>query len=878
MRKAARRVAWIAGGVLSLLVLALVAAALIIPALIDRPDVRAGLQRRLSAAVGGEVSWEALHVGLLPLPHGELHRFHIGIPGKLDAAAERADLYLRFWPLLLGRPEIASVSLRKPQVRIETAGKDAGDKASPGFMGGYRAVATSLADALRRFAAEAKVEITGAEIELRRRGGKPFVLRDMTASAKDDAKGIAVEASAASGLWKSLKVAGRIEYGDLAARAQADVEGLDLPALLALAGEPLKDAGALEGRVSAAATFTIDSAWHAEVELSRSSAAFTSPRFPVAVRLGSGKARLDGDALRLERIAVSALDAKALVSGTIPFSPFGVELSVEEGSAGGELLRFALQRAGVPPRLEARSPVRFGAKRIAWAGRAAALDGQLAFDGGPQVAVALGWTPGRLELKRVAIKDAATDARFAASAGGGLVRGSFAGVLYGRSLAAMVKGGESLPGSGADRLRGELRFTLDQARPARSFAEGRLEVDELDLSALSGGRAVIQHLDLTSGRDALRIGAAKLDWRGQVVELRGEVRRTEQGPRIEARLESPGIVVDRLLADERAAKEAKPPKEAESKLWPLPVTGNIEVRAAFVEYRGRKVQPVEGSLSLEPRVARMELREAKLCGASFPLVVEAVPDRYRAAANVDLHDQPVEEAARCLTGGAMKVTGTANLTARLRTQGAGRDLLRNLSGTVQADLKKGRVDEFGLIANVLSVRGNVAGAASGQKGIPYRSISAKGQFKDGAFVVEEAFFDSDAARLAASGSIDMLGRETELTVLVGLLTRVDRVTGAIPIIGDVLGDSITALPVQVKGDIRDPVIVPLGPRAVTGHLLGIFERALKLPGKLVPAPDRKGDATPAAAPGSASPSSAAPSLPEPSSAAEPSPPPAPRGK
>jgi hypothetical protein len=424
-------------------------------------------------------------------------------------------------------------------------------------------------------------------------------------------------------------------------------------------------------------------------------------------------------------------------------------------------------------------------------------------------------------------------------------------------------------------MRGDLRFTLDEARLARSYAEGRLEMDELDLSAFAGGRAVIQHVDLSSGRDALRIGAAKLDWRGQVVELRGEVRRTEQGPRIEATLESPGIVVDRLLPEGSAPKQSEPAREGESKLWPLPVTGHVAVRAAFVEYRGRRVEPVEGSLFVEPRVARIELTRAKLCGASFPMVVEAVPGRFRAAANVDLRDEPVEKIAHCLTDGAVKLTGQANLTARLSTQGAAPELVRNLSGAVQADLKKGRVDEFGLVAKVLALRGNVAGA-SGQKGIPYRSINAKGRFSGGHFVVDEAFFDSDAARLAASGRIDMLGRDTELTVLVGLLTRVDRVTGAIPIIGDVLGDSITALPVQVKGDIRDPVVVPLGPRAVTGHLLGIFERALKLPGKLVPAPDRKGDAAPDAAPAPASPSSAAPSLPEPSSAGEPSPPQSPR--
>jgi len=44
----------------------------------------------------------------------------------------------------------------------------------------------------------------------------------------------------------------------------------------------------------------------------------------------------------------------------------------------------------------------------------------------------------------------------------------------------------------------------------------------------------------------------------------------------------------------------------------------------------------------------------------------------------------------------------------------------------------------------------------------------------------------------------------------------------------------------VTGDIRNPLVVPLGPRAITDSLLGIFERTLKLPGKLVvPAAETK---------------------------------------
>jgi hypothetical protein len=58
------------------------------------------------------------------------------------------------------------------------------------------------------------------------------------------------------------------------------------------------------------------------------------------------------------------------------------------------------------------------------------------------------------------------------------------------------------------------------------------------------------------------------------------------------------------------------------------------------------------------------------------------------------------------------------------------------------------------------------------------------------------------------------------------------VVGAIPLLGDVFGGTMVALPVAVNGDIRNPYVVPLGPRAISDQLLGIFERTLRLPGKL----------------------------------------------
>jgi hypothetical protein len=203
-----------------------------------------------------------------------------------------------------------------------------------------------------------------------------------------------------------------------------------------------------------------------------------------------------------------------------------------------------------------------------------------------------------------------------------------------------------------------------------------------------------------------------------------------------------------------------------------------------------------------------------------------------------MRDEPLADAISCLTGGTVAMTGKADLRAELMTRGRQPDFVRNLTGTAQAEVRDGRVKKFALIGNILAFRG-IASVEDMQKadGFPYRRMTAKGQFAGGRFLLEEGFFDSHAARLAASGNIDLLGTDSHLSVLIAPLTTVERIVGAIPLIGDVFGGAMVALPVGVNGDIRNPVIVPLGPRAITDQLLGIFERTLKLPGKLVVPPE-----------------------------------------
>ena len=552
---------------------------------------------------------------------------------------------------------------------------------------------------------------------------------------------------------------------------------------------------------------------------------------PAPVSVSGGAVHAGPSRVRLEEVPVAMLDARAVASGSFSLKDSSLQLAITEGLTGEKLVRWAIERGAVPQRLEPRTPLRFAAQRIAWAPkRPLEVDARLDFEGGPAVGLALAWQPERLELKRVALKDAGSDATLSATIAAKQVQGGFSGTLQGRSLAALLR---SRPPEVSGTARGELRFTMDRAQPARSVAEGRLRVEALDLSWLAGKRAIVETIDLSADKSGIRIADARLDWEEQRFRLSGAVQRSDGYPIIEARLESPGVDLLRVLPPPRT----RTPDEKRLEPWPLPVRGRIEVRAAFVEHKQYRVEPFDGILLLEPQRARLEVKEARMCGVSFPLELEATPEDATLDIHLAMKDQPFEKSLHCLTGGTVQITGNADLRAELHTRGHRPHLLRDLTGTAHAELRQGQVKKFALLGNILSVRNIASVKRMNEEGFRYRKMHVRGRFQDGEFLVDEGAFDSDALNLAATGRVDLLGASSRLTVLVGLLTTVDRVAGAIPIVGDIFGGSLTALPVSVSGDIRDPLVVPLGPGAVSQRLLDILGNTARLPGKLlVPAP------------------------------------------
>ena len=195
---------------------------------------------------------------------------------------------------------------------------------------------------------------------------------------------------------------------------------------------------------------------------------------------------------------------------------------------------------------------------------------------------------------------------------------------------------------------------------------------------------------------------------------------------IDARLESAGVLLERLLP----TPDPNAPKTKSSAIWPLPLAGRVELSAGFIQYKDYKIEPFDGILSLEPKRARLDVKEARMCGVSFPMEVEAEPEQSSAAAHITIKNEPLERTLHCLTGGNVQITGNVDLKAELRTQGQRPHLVRGLTGTVEAEMRKGRVKKFALLGSILSFRGIASLSEMKEEGFPYRDDDREGTLRE----------------------------------------------------------------------------------------------------------------------------------------------------
>jgi hypothetical protein len=200
--------------------------------IIDTPSVRADLSKKLSEAVNGQVTWQALEIRFFPLPHGIVRDAHFEIPNLVKVDVATADVTLRMLPLFRGNAELKSVTVLQPNVDVWIANSpddssDTGEKSttkSPLEI--YRSVMRPIMDGIAKFAPDTTLAIEQGRVAIHVAELPSFEASDLDLQILTDDKGVAVEATAAGTFWDKVAVKVRLGFADLSADVKLDAAGL----------------------------------------------------------------------------------------------------------------------------------------------------------------------------------------------------------------------------------------------------------------------------------------------------------------------------------------------------------------------------------------------------------------------------------------------------------------------------------------------------------------------------------------------------------------------------------------------------------------------------------------------------------------------------
>jgi hypothetical protein len=194
-----------------------------------------------------------------------------------------------------------------------------------------------------------------------------------------------------------------------------------------------------------------------------------------------------------------------------------------------------------------------------------------------------------------------------------------------------------------------------------------------------------------------------------------------------------------------------------------------------------------------------------------------------------------------------EITGRLKMNGSLTASGTDiTTLQKTLKGTLLLRLEKGSIKRYGLVTKILSIL-NVSQLIDlrlpdlASVGMPYDSINATYNFADGRITTDNLTLYSPSLNMTMVGSADMLKKDIDLTVGVQPFQTIGRIIGRIPVIGWLLTGGkkrVVVVYLTAKGKWDDPVVTMTPMSTLSDEVLGIFSRALHLPGMMVTEPGK----------------------------------------
>ncbi len=248
--------------------------------------------------------------------------------------------------------------------------------------------------------------------------------------------------------------------------------------------------------------------------------------------------------------------------------------------------------------------------------------------------------------------------------------------------------------------------------------------------------------------------------------------------------------------------------------------------------------PVKFTIDFSKQGPLVRVAEAKLCGIDSVGEFTVYGKDLALDFSLDGKGLDVASSYSCLTRGRVKMTGALDFSSRISSQGLVDDLVNTLQGPLQMTFTNGVIEQGKALANILEVL-NVTEIVKGRlptlgsTGFAYKTISLRGQFRNGKLLIETLSMDGETLDLLGSGEIDMEEKTVNVELLAAPFKTVDSILKYFPGANYLLGGGLVTIPISIKGDLNDPVVRVMSASSVGTSLLNLWERTYKSPLKLI---------------------------------------------
>lgn len=540
------------------------------------------------------------------------------------------------------------------------------------------------------------------------------------------------------------------------------------------------------------------------------------------------------------KTADSAFDLMGTIEN-LPSADTSVRLFTR-GRMGYTALEWLWQAAKASPEFILKAPLSISGADITWrSSESVDMTGRLERGNGLSATAALIAQKDDFHIKRLHVKGGGSDAliSFRRQNDGQLLKAGFVGYLTKSGVDQLFGDNRLLAGW----LKGRFQARIDLAEADRTSLDGQLSGKQFFIP-MKGSRPVyVREAYIQGVNGGFAIPSMSLKWDEQTIRLSGKGVFLNDALDLEMTLNANALDAEKFIPLFNVAEPAE-----NDPLYPktkMRIRVEAEVKINQLDYGRYRIAPFRAAIKHDKNQSQVKISEADLCGIQIPGRITHMPD---GSINVILQPKVAQSelkvAGSCLLDAqhTERLEGIVDLNGKITTQGRSNDeLISNLKGNVDLHIEKGRiynVGSAGLFTNLLSflsinqyLSGDLPDLS--QNDFIYNRIDSRVSFRDGLLIIKEGMVKSNSVNMAADGQYDLTSKELDLKMLVSPLTTVDWIVERIPIVGNILGGTLVAIPVRVKGHQSDPRVTPLAISAVGSRLGGILQRAVKTPVRII---------------------------------------------